>query len=195
MDDASLSEYFHGFVKSLSDEIALLSRLKGNSNIVSYEDHMIIENPEGDGTGWTILREGMSVRSYHSGDCIGDERRWAPVAKNTINRRKQMNAILAGIDVSKGWSMVAAIHSPRETVWKPRKVMHTAAALERLAYDIKALGYNGRGEVRVVMEATGRSWKKAQNWVTDGRTPTDSLPHGMERPCHQTLRISGCNVF
>jgi len=55
MDDASLSEYFHGFVKSLSDEIALLSRLKGNSNIVSYEDHMIIPNPEGEGVGWTIL--------------------------------------------------------------------------------------------------------------------------------------------
>ena len=55
MDDASLSEYFHGFVKSLSDEIALLSRLKGNSNIVSYEDHMIIPNPEGEGIGWTIL--------------------------------------------------------------------------------------------------------------------------------------------
>ena len=55
MDEASLSEYFHGFVKSLSDEIALLSRLKGNSNIVSYEDHMIIPNPEGEGVGWTIL--------------------------------------------------------------------------------------------------------------------------------------------
>ena len=55
MDEASLSEYFHGFVKSLSDEIALLSRLKGNSNIVSYEDHMIIENPAGEGVGWTIL--------------------------------------------------------------------------------------------------------------------------------------------
>jgi serine/threonine protein kinase len=55
MDDASLSAYFHGFVKSLSDEIALLSRLKGNSNIVSYEDHQIIENPVGEGVGWTIL--------------------------------------------------------------------------------------------------------------------------------------------
>ena len=67
-----------------------------------------------------------------------------------------MNAISVGIDIAKGQSVVAAMRSPGETVWKPRKVMHTAAALERLAYDIKALGYNGAGEVRVVMEATGR---------------------------------------
>jgi serine/threonine protein kinase/lipopolysaccharide biosynthesis regulator YciM len=55
MDETSLSAYFHGFVQSLSDEIALLSRLKGNSNIVSYEDHQIIPNPAGEGVGWTIL--------------------------------------------------------------------------------------------------------------------------------------------
>ena len=67
-----------------------------------------------------------------------------------------MNAISVGIDVSKGQSMVAAIRFPGETVWSPRKVMHTAAALERLAYDIKALVYNNGSEVRVVMEATGR---------------------------------------
>ena len=67
-----------------------------------------------------------------------------------------MNTISVGIDISKGQSMVAAIRAPGETVWKPRKVMHTAAELERLAYDIKALGYNDGGEVRVVMEATGR---------------------------------------
>jgi len=65
-----------------------------------------------------------------------------------------MNAISVGIDVSKGQSMVAAIRFPGETVWKPRKVMHTAVELERLGYDIKALGYDS--EVRVVMEATGR---------------------------------------
>jgi len=67
-----------------------------------------------------------------------------------------MNTIAVGIDIAKGQSMVAAIRAPGETVWKPRKVMHTAAELERLAYDIKSLGYNGGAEVRVVMEATGR---------------------------------------
>jgi len=53
MDEASVSEYFHGFVRTLSEEIDLLSRLKGNSNIVSYEDHMILAD-EG-AIGWTIL--------------------------------------------------------------------------------------------------------------------------------------------
>jgi len=66
-----------------------------------------------------------------------------------------MNAISVGIDVSKGHSTVAAMRFPGEVVWKPRDVAHTASALERLAYDIKSLGYNGV-EVRVVMEATGR---------------------------------------
>ncbi len=65
-----------------------------------------------------------------------------------------MSTISVGIDVSKGQSMVAAIRFPQDTVWSPRKVMHTAAELERLAYDIKALSYDS--EVRVVMEATGR---------------------------------------
>ena len=53
MDDASVSAYFQSFVQNLSDEIDLLSRLKGTSNIVSYEDHKIIAE-EGK-IGWTIL--------------------------------------------------------------------------------------------------------------------------------------------
>lgn len=59
--------------------------------------------------------------------------------------------------------MVAAIRSPKETVWKPRKVMHTAAALETLAYEIKGLGYDGGAEVRVVMGATGRYYEPVAN--------------------------------
>jgi len=42
MDDQSLRSYFYGFVQSLSDEIDLLSRLQGHSNIVSYQDHAVI---------------------------------------------------------------------------------------------------------------------------------------------------------
>jgi len=53
MDDKSVSAYFQSFVQNLSDEIDLLSRLKGTSNIVSYEDHKIIAD-EGM-IGWTIL--------------------------------------------------------------------------------------------------------------------------------------------
>ena len=53
MDDASVRTYFGSFVEELVKEFALMSRLKGNSNIVSYEDHQVIEHP--DDIGWDIL--------------------------------------------------------------------------------------------------------------------------------------------
>lgn len=46
MDDKS-------FVDEIVSEIELMAKIKGNSNIVSYEDHKVIE--DGDGMGWTIL--------------------------------------------------------------------------------------------------------------------------------------------
>ena len=49
MDDAACREYFYRSVRKLSDEIDLLARLKGNSNIVSYEDYKII--PDADNIG------------------------------------------------------------------------------------------------------------------------------------------------
>ena len=53
MDDASVRTYFGSFVEELVREFALMSRLKGNSNVVSYEDHQVIEHP--DDIGWDIL--------------------------------------------------------------------------------------------------------------------------------------------
>lgn len=47
------TEYFRNVVDSIVNEFILMSRLKGNSNIVSYEDHMIIEHE--DDIGWDIL--------------------------------------------------------------------------------------------------------------------------------------------
>ncbi|MGN0572765.1 MAG: protein kinase [Acutalibacteraceae bacterium] len=41
------------FVDEIICEIELMAKFKGNSNIVSYEDHKVIEDP--DGMGWTIL--------------------------------------------------------------------------------------------------------------------------------------------
>lgn len=48
-----LSANFLGFAKELSREFALMERLKGNSNIVSYEDHKIVGRS--DGFGWDVL--------------------------------------------------------------------------------------------------------------------------------------------
>jgi transposase len=100
-----------------------------------------------------------------------------------------MNAISVGIDVSKGQSMVAAIRFPGETVWKPRKVMHTAAALETLAYEIKGLGYNGGAEVRVVMEATGRYYEPVANELHEvGNFVSVINPKLIKDYGHNTLR-------
>ena len=59
---------------------------------------------------------------------------------------QQMNAV--GIDVSKGRSTVAILRPMGEVVQTPIDVMHNAVSLERLAYQILALGE----DTRVVME-------------------------------------------
>ena len=53
MDESSVRTYFGGFVKKLVQEFALMSKLKGNSNVVSYENHQVIEHQNG--IGWDIL--------------------------------------------------------------------------------------------------------------------------------------------
>ena len=53
MDEASIRTYFGSFVQDLVKEFALMSKLKGNSNVVSYENHQVIEHR--DGIGWDIL--------------------------------------------------------------------------------------------------------------------------------------------
>lgn len=53
MDQNSAAVYFQDCVKEFNREIVLMSKLKGHSNIVSYEDHSIIQHE--DGIGWDIL--------------------------------------------------------------------------------------------------------------------------------------------
>ena len=52
-DMDTISEYYEGILKEIINENELMSRLKGNSNIVSYEDHQII--PHEDAIGYDIL--------------------------------------------------------------------------------------------------------------------------------------------
>lgn len=52
-DEASVRDYYSTFIRELVEESALMSRLKGNSNIVSYENHQVIEHK--DGIGWDVL--------------------------------------------------------------------------------------------------------------------------------------------
>ena len=53
MDEQSVTSYFRGFVEEMISEFVLMSKLKGHSNIVSYEDHDVIQHAEG--IGWDIF--------------------------------------------------------------------------------------------------------------------------------------------
>ena len=53
MDEASVRTYFGSFVQDLVKEFALMSKLKGNSHVVSYENHQVVEHTGG--IGWDIL--------------------------------------------------------------------------------------------------------------------------------------------
>ena len=53
MDQLSATSYFRGFVNEIQDEIKVMVLLKEHPNIVSYEDHCIIEHK--DEIGWDIL--------------------------------------------------------------------------------------------------------------------------------------------
>ena len=53
VDNKSITSYFYGFVEEIIKEIAIMSELKGHTNIVTYEDHRVI--PHQDHIGWDIL--------------------------------------------------------------------------------------------------------------------------------------------
>ena len=53
MDEESVTVYFRGFVEEMVDEFALMARLKGHDNIVSYEDHTVVQHSEG--IGWDLF--------------------------------------------------------------------------------------------------------------------------------------------
>ena len=62
---------------------------------------------------------------------------------------------VAGVDVSKGKSMVSVLRPFGEVVAKPFSVGHTGSELKELADYLKSLD----GETRVVMEHTGRYYE------------------------------------
>jgi len=65
-----------------------------------------------------------------------------------------MNITCVGVDVSDGHSTVSAYAWGDKMVMRPHDVPHTVGALRKLADEIGRLP----GEVRVVMEHTGRCW-------------------------------------
>ena len=65
-----------------------------------------------------------------------------------------MNITCVGVDVSDGKSTVSAYAWGDTMVMKPRDIPHTVGGLRNLADEIRRLP----GEVRIVMEHTGRFW-------------------------------------
>lgn len=53
MDMHSATQYFHGMMEEIVKEFAMMEKLKGNTNIVTYEDHEVV--PHEEGIGWDIL--------------------------------------------------------------------------------------------------------------------------------------------
>ena len=53
LSDESAQEYFKSVVEDIVNEFVLMSKLKGNSNIVSYEDHSVIKKKKE--FGWEIF--------------------------------------------------------------------------------------------------------------------------------------------
>ena len=53
MSDNDIREYLRGIMENTVSEIKLMYKLRGKGNIVSYEDHAVVEHE--DGMGWDIL--------------------------------------------------------------------------------------------------------------------------------------------
>lgn len=70
---------------------------------------------------------------------------------------------VAGVDVSKGKSMVSVLRPFGEVVAKPFAVCHTGSELRELADYLKSLD----GETRVVMEHTGRYYEPVAQFLHD----------------------------
>jgi transposase len=70
---------------------------------------------------------------------------------------------VAGVDVSKGKSMVSVLRPFGEVVAKPFTVHHTGSELKALANYLKSLN----GETRVVMEHTGRYYEPVAQFLHD----------------------------
>lgn len=68
---------------------------------------------------------------------------------------------VAGIDVSKGKSMVSVLHPLGEVVSKTFIVRHTGSELKELANYLKSLD----GETKVVMEHTGRYYEPVARFL------------------------------
>ena len=134
MDEQSATSYFRGFVEEMVAEFVLMSKLKGHSNIVSYEDHRVIEHT--DEIGWDVFirMELLTPLLDH-------------VSKNPLSRS---DVIKLGIDICK------AIE-----VCRKNNIIHRDIKPENIFYsDIGDFKLGDFGIAKTVEKTTGGLSKK-----------------------------------
>ena len=62
--DKEVEDYYEDFVKKLLSEFTIMAELRGNSNIVSYEDHKIVKHP--DAPGYDIFIKMELLNSFYT---------------------------------------------------------------------------------------------------------------------------------
>ena len=82
-DERSVNEYFENLTRTLVSEFQLMSRLKGHSNVVSYEDHSIFKHENGIGHDILIRMELLTPLS------------------RVLDRLNELDVIHIGIDICK----------------------------------------------------------------------------------------------
>ena len=134
MDEQSATSYFRGFVEEMVAEFVLMSKLKGHSNIVSYEDHRVVELTEG--IGWDIL-----IRMELLTPLLDN------VSKNPLSRS---DVIKLGIDICKALE-----------VCRKNNIIHRDIKPENIFYsDIGDFKLGDFGIAKTVEKTTGGLSKK-----------------------------------
>ena len=87
--------------------------------------------------------------------------KWLDAKRQIYDEELHAMNNVAGVDVSKGKSMVTVLRPFGEVVAKPFSVGHTGSELKELADYLKSLD----GETRVVMEHTGRYYEPVARFL------------------------------
>lgn len=83
--DDAVTAYYQEMVEDISAEISIMSRLQGNSHIVSYQDHAVVEKKEQ--FGWVILMRMELLTSFSN-----------KIRDNSLDKSEK---IKMGIDICK----------------------------------------------------------------------------------------------
>lgn len=93
MDDMSITSYYNTIVEEMVGEFKLMAKLKGNTNIVSYENHMVIDHMNDKGKDILIQMELLTPLNKY---IIAKDENDQLLHPLTVN-----NVIKLGIDISK----------------------------------------------------------------------------------------------